>query len=135
MAVFSGALVADVAVRRPDLHGCGTTVGELRTLFLDDHMLMALLVDGPRLVATVERGDLHPELPDDLPAHTVGTLGGRTVPPDASAATLLRFMRTTNRRRLAVTDANGVLLGLLCVRSTGRGFCSDDDVANRRSGC
>jgi hypothetical protein len=133
MAVLAASRVADVAVRRPDLHGCDTTVGELRALFLDDHMHMALLVDGRRLVATVERRDLRPELPDDLPAHAVGALRGRTVAHDASAAALLRFMQRTNRRRLAVIDRDGALLGLLCLKSSGGGFCSDEDVLNRRS--
>ena len=133
MAVLSATLVADVAVLRPDVHGCGTTVDELRRLFLDDHIHMALLVDGARLVATVERCDLHPGLPGDLPAYAVGTLRGRTVPPDASAAALLLSMRRANQRRVAVTDADGALFGLLCLKSNGRGFCSDDDVATRRS--
>ena len=132
MVVLAAAMVADVAVRRPAVHGCGTTVGELRTLFLDDHMHMALLVDGARLVATVERSDLRPGLPGDLPAHAFGTLRGRTVRPEASAAGLLRRMQRSGRRRLAVTDGDGALLGLLCLNSSGRGFCTDDDVTSRR---
>lgn len=132
MAVVTAVPVTGVAVTRPDVLGPETTVGELRTLFLDDHMHMALLVDGARLVATVERRDLRPGLPDDLPAHAVGTLRGRTVPPDASAVALLDWMRQSRRRRLAVTDGHGTLLGLVCLKANGRGFCSDDDVTSRR---
>jgi hypothetical protein len=31
-----------------------------------------------------------------------------------------------------VTSADGELLGLLCLKTSGQGFCSDDDVAARR---
>jgi len=40
-------------------------------------------------------------------------------------------MSRTGRRRLAVVDDGGVLVGLLCLKRTGRGFCSDLDVASR----
>ena len=132
MAVLVTCMAAEAAVRKPDVHGCETTIGEVRKLFLDDHIHMALLVDGARLVATVERGDLHPGLTDDLPAQGVGTLRGRTVSPDAPAAALLGRMRRARRRRLAVTDADGILVGLLCLTSSGRGFCTDEGIARRR---
>jgi hypothetical protein len=41
-------------------------------------------------------------------------------------------MRQTGRRRLAVVDEDGTLLGLLCLKATGLGFCSDDAIAQRR---
>jgi hypothetical protein len=37
----------------------------------------------------------------------------------------------TGQRRLAVVDRAGTLLGLLCLKRTGDGFCSDRDVASR----
>jgi CBS domain-containing protein len=134
MAVLATRVAAAAAVRKPDVHGCETTVGEVRRLFLDDHIHMALLVDGARLVATVERRDLHPGLTDDLPAQAVGTLRGRTVPPDEPAAVLLGRMRRARRRRLAVTDEDGILVGLLCLTASGRGFCTDEGIASRRLG-
>jgi hypothetical protein len=41
-------------------------------------------------------------------------------------------MRQQGRRRLAVVDADGALLGLLCLKASGDGFCSDDGIASRR---
>jgi hypothetical protein len=41
------------------------------------------------------------------------------------------MMRRAGRRRLAVTSEDGRLLGLLCLKASGRGFCSDEDVAAR----
>src|SRR6185437_16809922 len=108
--------VADVAVTYPELHGPGTTVAELRELFLDDHVHVALLVDGGRLLAVVEPGDLRPELHPSLPAWLMGRLADRVVGPATPAAEALARMRRSGRRRLAVVDRDGGLLGLLCLK-------------------
>jgi hypothetical protein len=124
--------VADVAVTCPELHLPGTTVAEVRELFLDDHVHVALLVDGGRLLAVVEPGDLRPELYPGLPAWLVGRLAGRVVGPATPATHALALMRRNGRRRLAVVDREGRLQGLLCLKASGRGFCSDADVASRK---
>jgi hypothetical protein len=129
---MSGVTVADHVVTHPAVHDCGTTVGELRALFLDDHIHMALLLDGQRLVSAVEREDLEAGLADGVPAGPLGTLIGRTVTPGKHAAATLAWMRANGRRRLAVVSEGGTLLGLLCLKANGRGFCSDRDVASRR---
>jgi predicted transcriptional regulator len=123
--------VADALLTRPDVHGRSTTVGELRRYFGDDHVHMALVVDAGTLVAAVERRDLESTLSDDSPAWLVGSLGGRTIGPDAALSDALASMSKTGRRRLAVTDDRGLLLGLLCLKANGLGFCSDDDVESR----
>jgi hypothetical protein len=123
--------VAEHVVTFPTVHGCGTTVGELRSHFLDGHKHVALLVDGRRLVSAVEREDLV-GLPASSPAGLAGTLAGRVVPPGAPAAATFAWMRENRRRRLAVVDEDGTLVGLLCLKSSGRGFCSDRDVTSRR---
>jgi CBS domain containing-hemolysin-like protein len=119
-------------VTRPVTHDCSLTLGELKQLFLDDHMHMALLVAGRRLVAAVERDDLDRALPDDTPARIVGSLEGRVVHPDARLVAVHRSMRRARRRRLAVTDERGQLQGLLCLKASAVGFCSDDDVEGRQ---
>lgn len=48
---------------RPKTHGPGTTLGELRAFFEDDHVHVALLVDEGKLLGVVEHDDL--ELPRD----------------------------------------------------------------------
>jgi hypothetical protein len=40
-------------------------------------------------------------------------------------------MVARGRRRLAVVDDRGLLVGLLCLKRSGRGFCSAADVAAR----
>lgn len=119
-------------VTRPAVHPSWTTVDRLRAFFDDDHVHIALLVDDGRLVGTVERGDLTPELGGEDPAEAVATLDGRTVRPHADLSGTFAAMRRDGRRRLAVTEEDSTLLGLLCVKASGRGFCSDADVAARR---
>ena len=126
------ATVAEAAVTCPELHGPLTTVGELDELFFDDHVHMALVVDGRRLMTIVERSDLERLLDPELPALLAGTLDGRTVPADASAIETLAGMQRTGRRRLAVVDGEGRLVGLLCLKASGSGFCSNEDVASRK---
>jgi CBS domain-containing protein len=119
-------------VTRPEVHPPETTVGELRSFFEDDHMHMALLADGAELVGTVERGDLRVDVEDRAPAYEVARLDGRTIEADASLAGARHAMKRAGRRRLAVTSDDSTLLGLLCLKGTGEGFCSDEDVAARR---
>jgi CBS domain-containing protein len=132
LETLAGVRVTQAMVTRPTVYGPATTVGELRACFRDDHVHMALLVDAGKLVAAVDRADLGPHLSDDSRARFVTPLRGRTVGPDASLADALETMRQTRRRRLAVVDEDGTLLGLLCLKATGLGFCSDDAIAQRR---
>ena len=53
------------------------------------------------------------------------------VAPDVPLGEVLTAMRQINRRRLAVVDAEGMLLGLLALKASGTGFCSDVDVECR----
>lgn len=131
----TGNRVADVLVRFPKTHGPGSTLGEIRSFFADDHVHMALIVgtDG-RLVTTIERPDLAADLPGSVPAAELGTLVGRTAGPadplDAVTTALLR----QRRRRLAVVDDSRLLLGLLCLKKDGTGYCSDEGIRARAAG-
>jgi CBS domain-containing protein len=116
----------------PTTHGPSVTVGQLRAFFVDPHKHAAVLVDQRLLVGVVERRDLTPNLVDGAPARTIATLDGRTVHATASADDALEAMRRNGRRRLAVVGGGGQLLGLLCLKASGLGFCSDADVASRR---
>lgn len=117
----------------PTVHGPETTVGELRAYFRDEHVHMALLADRGRLVGAVERDDLAARLGDEERAAAIATLDDRTVRPDASLPEALQAMARSGRRRLAVTTEDGTLVGLLCLKSSGDGFCSDADVGSRRA--
>lgn len=101
-------------------------------LFEHDHVHMALIVaPNGRLVTTIERPDLTAATSSSTPVAKLGTLIGRTVGPadplGAATATLLR----ERRRRLAVVDDSGRLLGLLCLKKDGTGYCSDEGIRER----
>jgi hypothetical protein len=119
-------------VRCPKTHGPESGLEKIRAFFADDHLHMALIVaaDG-RLVTTIERPDLAAATSSSAPAAKLGTLIGRTAgladPLAAATAALLR----EGRRRLAVVDDSGRLLGLLCLKKDGRGYCSDKGIRQR----
>jgi hypothetical protein len=64
-------------------------------------------------------------------AAPLGRLAGRTVGAGASLAEVQRAMNATWRRRAAVTSDDGRLLGLLCLKASRAGFCSELDVRAR----
>lgn len=126
------ASIQDVMVTCPKTHEPASGVRQIRALFEDDHVHMALIVaDDRRLVTTIERRDLPATGPASMVASELGTLAGRTVAPseelDRVTATLLR----RGRRRLAVVDESGRLLGLLCLKRSGTGYCSDAGIRER----
>jgi len=143
LSYMSGARVSEHMLVAAVRHPTSVTVGELRRYFLDLHVHAALLVtDDGRLDAVVERADLDGGLTgdapvegcDDDPAAPRGRLVGRIVAPDAAIEDVYRGMRASGRRRLAVVDSENRLLGLLCLKRSGRGFCTAVDVASRVAG-
>lgn len=124
--------VADVMVHHPKLCDEDTTVGEVRLLFAGDHVHAVLITSGPRLLAVIERADLGPEASSSASAARLGRLTERVIAPTASADTALRQMIAAGRRRLAVVGPDGTLLGLLCLKRSGTGFCSDENVYQRQ---
>jgi CBS-domain-containing membrane protein len=124
--------VADAMVTVPKTHGPDTRLREIRALFDDDHVHMALIVaaDG-RLLTTIERADLSEAIPGSNRARHIGGLVGRTISPYRSLELAKAALKRGRRRRLAVIDDSGRLLGLLCLKRTGDGFCSDEGVRQR----
>jgi hypothetical protein len=122
--------VADAVLRRPKVLPAAATVGQVRAALADDHVHAMLLVEAGVLLTVVERADLE-GVPDSTPAALLGRLEDRTVSPDADLTSTWAGMAAEGRRRLAVVDAHGGLLGLLCLKRHGRGFCSAADVAAR----
>ncbi|MGI5126819.1 CBS domain-containing protein [Pseudonocardia sp. CA-107938] len=130
--------VADAMIRTPHTCGPATTVAEARAVFADDHIHAVLVVDGAKLLAVVERADLDGAAPAAL-VRDAGKLAGRVVGPDGDAEETRVAMVARRHRRVAVVDAAGDLLGLLCLKRSGTGFCSPADVAaraaERSAGC
>ncbi len=125
-----GLTVADAMVRAPKVRPGTTTVAQARADLLDDHVHAVLVVRDSVLVSVVESADLTSAPPDALAA-PAGRLGGRTVPPGTDLESVWRDLTVRRRRRVAVVDDRGRLLGLLCLKRSGRGFCTDDGVRAR----
>jgi hypothetical protein len=119
----------------PKTHGLRAGLEEIRAFFEDDHVHMALVVapDG-RLVTTIERPDLPPGSPASVPASQLGTLIDRTAGPAQALGAATALLLRERRRRLAVVDDSGRLLGLLCLKKDRTGFCSDENVRERAEG-
>ncbi|MEQ3551914.1 CBS domain-containing protein [Pseudonocardia nematodicida] len=114
----------------PKTCGPATTVRSAREFFANDHVHALLVVNGTVLVAVVERDDLDGAA-DDAPVAPLGRLGDRVAHPDDDLRATWDAMAGAGRRRVAVVDAGGLLTGLLCLKRSGRGFCSDDGVRAR----
>jgi predicted transcriptional regulator len=123
--------VADAALRNAKICEPDVSVAQVRRLLLDDHVHMAVLVDRGRLVTTVERDDLPQHVPGETSARAFGRLTGRTIGPAVSLQDALDQMHRRSRRRLAVIGQNGAFLGLLCLKRSGDGYCTDADVGAR----
>lgn len=120
-------------VSHPKRLPLAATVGEVRRLFRDDHVHAALIVtQAGCLAAVVERCDISGSpADDDARAAAFGRLAGRVLLPGASMRAAWLAMTATGQRRNAVISADGRLLGLLCLKASHGGFCSDQDVADR----
>jgi CBS domain-containing protein len=128
-------IAAEVMLTTPVEHPLSATVGEIQNFFRDDHVHAALIVSpAGYLEAVVERDDIAGCQALDAAVAPLGRLAGRTVPAGASLAEVCRAMTAAGRRRAAVTSADGRLLGLLCLKASRAGFCSDQDVRARARG-
>jgi CBS domain-containing protein len=124
--------VADAMLTIPTRHPLAASVREIGEFFRDDHVHAALIVSpAGYLAAVVERGDIADSQAPDAAAAPLGRLAGRTVPAGASLAEAWRALDETGQRRAAVTSIDGRLLGLLCLKASRAGFCSDQDVYAR----
>ncbi len=130
------ARAADVMVTRPKTLPVDATTAEVRDALCDDHVNLVLLVsDDGVLCGTITRGDVPVDGTDaGGPALVHARLAGRTVAPDAPMADTHPRLVASGLRRLAVIAADGRLLGLLCLKRSGTGYCSDEGVAARAAG-
>ena len=132
-AATTATTAADVAVHHPTVHPPDATVGDVRRFLAGAHVHLALVVDGDgQLLSTLVRDDLSGH-PDDVPAVEAGTLAGRTVPAGLPVDLLPDRMLAVGARRLAVVDATGALVGLVCRKRSGEGWCSDSGIRSKRA--
>jgi CBS-domain-containing membrane protein len=124
--------VEDVMVTCPKTLLQDCTVEQVRSFFSDDHVHMALVVDpAGRLLSTLERSDIPEGAPPAAQAVAYGVTRNRTIAPGVPVEAGIAALQAAGRRRLAVVDDDGTLLGLLCLKRSGLGFCSDAGVAAR----
>lgn len=107
------------------------TVGDVRRLFEDDHVHLALLVDGGFLCATVTRVDVGGSEADEISALALPRLDDLAIARDTSAQVAFHRMVERRQRRLAVVADDGRVQGLLCLKRRLNGFCSDASVGER----
>jgi CBS domain-containing protein len=127
--------VAQLMLRSPIVLSASEPLAEVRRVFDSSHVHMVLLTTSGRvgevLLGTLVRDDLPPAGPGTALAHA--RLEGRTVRADRAATDVRRAMQAAGHRRLAVVDHDGRLMGLLCLKRSGDGFCTDAGVASRRA--
>lgn len=123
--------VGDVMIRNPKTLAARASIEETRVALANDHVHMVLLIDGCELVGTLVRADLVGAKLGAGPALPLSTIVGRTVPPEAEVEAVQRQLVDLGLRRLAVVDPHGALLGLVCLKQSRTGFCSDANVASR----
>lgn len=130
VATASQSLVMDVMLMCPKTLPANVSVEQARAALDNDHVHMVLLTRGATLVGTLLRTDLPPKGTVG-PAVWWSTLVERTVAPEESSASVRLVLVERGLRRAAVVDAEGTLLGLMCLKHHYQGFCSEVDVASR----
>ncbi len=123
--------VADAMITNVKLSNAATTVRELRGLFHDEHVHAAVIVEDGVLLAVVDRVDVEGNERDDAVAVYLGCQQARVVAPDVDLEEARQFLLASGRRRLAVVADDGRFRGLLCLKRTRKGFCSNRDVRAR----
>lgn len=124
--------VSEAMLSVPWTHSPAATVGEMTGFFKDQHVHAALIINtAGYLVTVVERSDIALDAAPHVPAVQLGRLDGRTVQAAASLTEARQAMLDARRRRVAVISPSGRLLGLLCLKVSSIGFCSDQDVLER----
>lgn len=128
--------VLAIAIRMPNVLAASATMADLRRHLASDHVHVALVVaDGGELLACVTRSDLQQAADRDeaAPVDGLGRLEGRVVPWTATSDEVAARMASAGVRRVAVVDDRGRLVGLVCRKRSGSGFCTDEGVAARQA--
>lgn len=127
-----GPRVADAMVTLPVVHPPTLTIAQARIELDDPHRHLLLLVADDRLLGTLAREDLDASDDAASPALVRARLTGRTVRADELLEVVHAEMTQDGQRRRAVVDEDGSrLLGLLCLKHHGNGYCTDSGIAAR----
>lgn len=130
----SAPRVAEAMVTIPRTWPEDLTLADAHDAFTDPKIHLLLLTRAGRLVTTVLRSDLPARGPEraDEQARRFGSCAGRVTAPHVLLDEAEAWMRAAGQRRLAVIGPDDQVLGLLCAKASGSGYCSDDDVRSRQ---
>ncbi len=118
--------VADVMLKRPKTLPSSATVGDVREFFQNPKVMTALLVDEDHFRGAIDRDGLPMDAADDAKALEYASATTPTISVDAGVEAGLQALEGLESRRLVVLDADSTkLLGLVCLNTTGTGFCRD----------
>lgn len=126
--------VGEVALTRARTLPPTATVGDVRRMLANEHVQLVPLVAGRELRGVVNHSDLVGAVPDGIPAIRVASLEGRTIAASTPVPQGYRTMIARDTRRLAVVDADGSFVGLLCLQPSLQAFCRDRDVPDPDAG-
>ena len=116
--------VRDAMVTAPKAMSADVTVGAVRALLHNPHVVTALLVDGEHFVGAIRRDELPDAFSDDAPARALAVRRVPTIDPDAPLTEALAVLDARGENRLVVLDPDDDrLCGLLCLTSDRQGFC------------
>jgi predicted transcriptional regulator len=119
--------VGEVMLSHPKTLSTDARVADLRRLFESKSVRTALLVDGGRFVASVDRIDVPDDAADDEPASAFARDDMVRVRPDERVRDVLPQLDGSPEGRLVVVGDDGATLrGLLCLSGIDGAFCSGD---------
>lgn len=122
--IADGLLVRDVMLPSPKTLPADASAGDLRRLFVEGRVLVALLVDDDgAFVGAVEHDELSADIPDERPARELVSQGVESIAPKETAAEALSRLDERAGKRMVVLDADGRLRGLICLTADRSGFC------------
>ena len=116
--------VRDAMVATPKTMPADGTVADLRTMFANQHVRTALLVDGEEFAGVVHRDAVTEDAAEDRPARDLARRDVPTIHPGAPLAEAWELLDAGGESRLVVLDPDGrTLRGLLCLTGDRAGFC------------
>jgi CBS domain-containing protein len=122
----SSLCVGDVMVAKPKTMPATATVGDLRQIFANPHVISALLVDGDSFAGMVHRDALSAAdaAADAAPALALAATDPPRVTPSMPLPDAVAILDAVGSRRLVVfADDGDTLAGLLCLDESRTSFC------------
>lgn len=99
-----------------------TTVAEAREALVNDHVQMLLFTEGAAFRGAVT--GIPEEADPSSPALDYVDATAETIAPTASAEVAYEASSSSPHRRIIVLDAEGALLGLVCLNPARTRFCT-----------